>query len=126
MSSQRLLEPQIFPSTGFNLIDHLILIEEETIPNYKPYQFYPVQIGQIFRERYQVVGKIGYSVSFTVWLSRDLVQIMLIISVRMLLDFFKITKPNDEHICLIHQSLGMSLYELKLCACEKVFAKDAL
>lgn len=48
------------------------LIEEESIPSYKAEQFYPVHIGQVFESRYQVVSKLGFGTSSTVWLCRDL------------------------------------------------------
>jgi len=47
-------------------------IEEETLPDYLPEWFYPVQIGEVFASRYQVVGKLGYGTTSTVWLARDL------------------------------------------------------
>ncbi|PGH28266.1 serine/threonine protein kinase [Polytolypa hystricis UAMH7299] len=45
---------------------------------------------------------------------------------RMLLDSFEVTGPHGQHICLVHQPLGMSLYELKIRARGKVFSKDVL
>ncbi|EER39562.1 protein kinase [Histoplasma capsulatum var. duboisii H88] len=48
------------------------LVEEESIPSYKAEQFYPVHIGQVFESRYQVVSKLGFGTSSTVWLCRDL------------------------------------------------------
>lgn len=71
------LEPRAFPSTGFRLIDPSILIEEESIPNYKAQRYYPVRIGQVFNERYQVVGKLGYGSSSTIWLCRDLMYVQV-------------------------------------------------
>ncbi|KAK2759995.1 hypothetical protein FQN54_002731 [Arachnomyces sp. PD_36] len=47
-------------------------IEEEDIPSYRAEQFYPVHIGEIFDSRYQVVSKLGFGTSSTVWLCRDL------------------------------------------------------
>jgi hypothetical protein len=47
-------------------------IEEEIIPDFKPSRYHPVRIGDIFQDRYQIVGKLGYGVSSTVWLARDL------------------------------------------------------
>ncbi|OJD13203.1 hypothetical protein AJ78_06321 [Emergomyces pasteurianus Ep9510] len=148
MSSQQPLEPQIFPSTGFELIDPSVLLEEESIPNYKPQRFYPVRIGQIFNQQYQVVGKLGYGASSIVWLCcHDYVTLKIYINssrtqrelsiykhlekvqsnhagrqcLRFLLDSFEVTGPDGVHICLIHQPLGMSLYELKMRARGKVF-----
>ncbi|EGD85586.1 CMGC/SRPK protein kinase [Trichophyton rubrum D6] len=47
------------------------MIEEETLPTYSPARYYPVRLGQIFQDRYQVVGKVGYGGSSTVWLARE-------------------------------------------------------
>jgi len=46
--------------------------EEERYFNYKAHQYYPVQLGQTFTSRYQVIAKLGYGTASTVWLSRDL------------------------------------------------------
>ncbi|PLB50864.1 kinase-like protein, partial [Aspergillus steynii IBT 23096] len=53
-------------------LDTSLLVEEESIPTYKPELFYPAHIGDVFNHRYQVVGKLGYGSSSTVWLCRDL------------------------------------------------------
>lgn len=53
-------------------IDPTHLVEEETIPGYKANNYYPVTIGQIFRDRYRTIGKLGYGSASTVWLCRDL------------------------------------------------------
>ncbi|RDL42541.1 CMGC protein kinase [Venustampulla echinocandica] len=47
-------------------------IEEETLPHYKPKQYYPVNIGDVYKARYQVAGKLGYGAYSTSWLCRDL------------------------------------------------------
>ncbi|KAM5503253.1 hypothetical protein McaMca56_001178 [Microsporum canis] len=70
MSSQ-LQTPLTFPTSGFELVDTNEKIEEETLPTYNPKKYYPVRLGQIFQDRYQVVGKVGYGVFSTVWLARD-------------------------------------------------------
>jgi hypothetical protein len=64
--------PRIFPSTGFEVIDSSVKIEEETLSFYDPRMFYPVQIGDVFRERYQVVAKLGWGAHSTIWLCHDL------------------------------------------------------
>lgn len=64
--------PRSFPALGWEAIDPSIPIEEESIPTYRPDKFYPVYIGEVFDQRYQVVGKLGYGSSATVWLCRDL------------------------------------------------------
>lgn len=34
--------------------------------------FYPVRIGEVLRERYQVVAKLGWGAHSTIWLCHDL------------------------------------------------------
>ncbi|OJJ42004.1 hypothetical protein ASPZODRAFT_137574 [Penicilliopsis zonata CBS 506.65] len=67
-------EPRVFPCSGWDIIDPSLKIEEESIPSYKSENFYPVRIGEVFNHRYQVLGKLGYGSSATVWLCRDLLD----------------------------------------------------
>lgn len=55
--------PSILPSG--------VLVEEEHIPGYDPKQFYPVNPGDFFHNRYEVLAKVGWGTSSTVWLARD-------------------------------------------------------
>ena len=59
------------PSRNVEKIDPSILVEEETIPGYNAEHYYPVSIGQVFNDRYQTIGKLGYGSASTVWLCRD-------------------------------------------------------
>lgn len=47
-------------------------IEEETLRYYKPEHYYPVKIGDVYKKRYQIAGKIGYGAYSTSWLCHDL------------------------------------------------------
>lgn len=47
-------------------------IEEETLPDYDAEHFYPIHIGDNLNARYSVLGKLGYGITSTVWLCRDL------------------------------------------------------
>ncbi|KAK9440303.1 serine threonine protein kinase, CMGC group [Metarhizium brunneum] len=47
-------------------------IEEELFPDYLASRYYPVRVGEILKNRYQIVGKLGFGASSTVWLARDL------------------------------------------------------
>lgn len=47
-------------TTRFDTIDVAQKVEEETLSWYSPEDFYPVKIGETFKSRYQVVGKLGY------------------------------------------------------------------
>lgn len=64
-------KPLVFPKEGIVSIAAGEKIEEETIPEYVATRYYPVRIGQIFPNRYQVVGKLGFGATSTVWLARD-------------------------------------------------------
>ncbi|KAI7345746.1 hypothetical protein KC354_g14585 [Hortaea werneckii] len=46
-------------------------VEEETVPNYDSSRYYPVQIRDIFQDRYEVLGKLGYGTTSTTWFCRD-------------------------------------------------------
>ncbi|KAF2671770.1 CMGC protein kinase [Microthyrium microscopicum] len=70
---KRPLTPLQFPATGFQLINDHEIIEEEQFEEFKAGRYYPVNIGDIFHTRYQVVGKLGFGLTSTVWLARDLV-----------------------------------------------------
>ncbi|KAF2848890.1 kinase-like protein [Plenodomus tracheiphilus IPT5] len=68
----RAWKPIVFPSGSVVPILGDTKIEEETLPDYVASRYYPVHIGEIFIDRYQVVGKLGFGVTSTVWLARDL------------------------------------------------------
>lgn len=72
-SPTKRLAPRSFPTSGFKVIDHSELFQEEALLGHKAELYYPVNIGEVFNERYQVMGKLGYGVTSTVWLARDLV-----------------------------------------------------
>jgi serine/threonine-protein kinase SRPK3 len=47
-------------------------IEEETQPKYDANKFYPAKLGEILNDRYKIVAKLGYGMTATVWLAKDL------------------------------------------------------
>lgn len=65
-------QAKVFPSTGFGLIETKEPIQEEDLPGYRADLYYPVQIGEILRGRYQITAKLGFGTGSTVWLCRDL------------------------------------------------------
>lgn len=106
--------------------------------------YYPVEIGEIFVDRYQVVKKLGWGHFSTVWLCWDMVQgqfvalkvvksaqtftetaldeIKLLKCVRdsdprdpqresivQLIDDFRVTGVNGEHVCMVLEVLGHQL-----------------
>lgn len=64
--------PLRFPTTGFDLIGDAQALEEEQLDGFKKGIYYPVNIGDVFASKYQVLGKLGYGVTSTVWLARNL------------------------------------------------------
>uniref|UniRef100_A0AAX7V092 non-specific serine/threonine protein kinase n=1 Tax=Astatotilapia calliptera TaxID=8154 RepID=A0AAX7V092_ASTCA len=106
--------------------------------------YYPVEIGDIFVDRYQVVKKLGWGHFSTVWLCWDMVkgqfvalkvvksaqtftetaldEIKLLKCVRdsdpkdpkrdsivQLIDDFRVTGVNGEHVCMVLEVLGHQL-----------------
>lgn len=55
--------PRILPSN--------VPVEEEGAPEYDPKHFCPVNPRDLFHNRYEMVAKIGWGRSSTVWLARD-------------------------------------------------------
>ncbi|KAK2865345.1 hypothetical protein FQN49_003671 [Arthroderma sp. PD_2] len=143
-----------FPTTGFVKLDLSEKIEEEGLPNYVADNFYPVYIGEVFASRYQVVSKLGFGMSSTVWLCRDLQNhefytlkvcgrgqrpdCELAVSqhlrnsedhfgkklVRLVLDSFDVAGPHGNHTCLIYQPLGMSFTEFQNMSPNNMLPKD--
>lgn len=72
-SSQWTCTPKVFPTSGFEVLDQSMKLDEETLPIYQPEKYYSVDQGQILNDRYQILAKIGYGVTSTVWLTKDLV-----------------------------------------------------
>lgn len=50
-------------------------MEEKTMFGYNPDNYYPVKQGEILNNRYQIIGKIGYGTTSTVWLAKDLTYV---------------------------------------------------
>lgn len=68
----RTWKPLTFANQNFPRIPQDEKIEEELLPDYIASRYYPVYIGEILKDRYQIVGKLGFGASSTVWLARDL------------------------------------------------------
>lgn len=105
---RRSWKPLDFSSSNFIRINTAQKIEEETIPDYIAPRYYPVRLGEVFQDRYQIVGKLGYGTTSTVWLARDLRSVG---SAR--------ERPVEDDICFIftnmeHASSGRRHVTLKL------------
>ncbi|KAJ5519728.1 hypothetical protein N7463_000181 [Penicillium fimorum] len=65
-------KPLSFPTEGFPVIELEQPAEEEQLFDYSAYRYYPVYIGEVFQDRYQVRSKLGWGSCSTTWLARDL------------------------------------------------------
>ncbi|KAE8141341.1 kinase-like domain-containing protein [Aspergillus pseudotamarii] len=68
----RTWKPLNFSNANFGRISPSQTIEEEALPDYIPARYYPTRIGEVIKDRYQVIGKLGYGATSTVWLARDM------------------------------------------------------
>jgi len=69
--------PRAFPTTGFTIIPVSETVEEECWFYYTPQSFYPVRIGDVLHSKYQVLYKLGYGTTSTIWMCRDLRSVYL-------------------------------------------------
>ncbi|KAI1063423.1 hypothetical protein LB506_012808 [Fusarium annulatum] len=115
--------PRKYPSSGFEIIDSSVLVEEERLPFYRREDYYPMRIGHVIHVRYQVVAKLGYGTSSTVWLSRDLRDALRLCRehVRKVGDTYKLSGPYGEHEVFVMPPLGMSLRTLQELQQDNVF-----
>ncbi|EER39645.1 protein kinase [Histoplasma capsulatum var. duboisii H88] len=122
MASTSHSPPRRFPSSGFVALDPKLKVEEEELPSYVPGDFYPVTIGEVFVERYQVVAKLGFvctshnrqnnEIAICNHLKASNIEHPGTPFVRMILDSFNIMgSTGNQHQCLLYQPLGMSYTE---------------
>ncbi|CAG8973431.1 hypothetical protein HYALB_00006457 [Hymenoscyphus albidus] len=91
--------PRVYPIVKFPLISTSEKVEEE---NFGIERYYPTRIGEVLSSRYQVVGKLGFGNSSTVWLARDL-QAHRHVAVKI---FTNDSKDTDEIAIYKHLSRG--------------------
>ncbi|KAF4166633.1 hypothetical protein CNMCM6936_006340 [Aspergillus lentulus] len=70
--------PIWLPTSGFDTVSPSKILDEERFDEFKKGQFYPVNIGDVFGAKYQIIGKLGFGVTSTVWLARDLEYAVLV------------------------------------------------
>lgn len=61
-----------FPTSGFEIVDDSEALDEERFSWFSTETWYPVHIGEVFQDQYQVITKMGYGTASTSWLCRDL------------------------------------------------------
>ncbi|KAI8725372.1 Protein kinase domain-containing protein [Fusarium sp. LHS14.1] len=121
-------KPLTFSNPNFTQIPLHQQVEEEHLPDYIASRYYPVRIGEVLRDRYQIVGKLGFGTTSTVWLARDLegrqhVALKLFVNSKSMgkhLDhevsiYKRISKFSSKHPghgchrCLVHPPLNESM-----------------
>lgn len=65
-------KPLTFPRTGYELVTGPEAFEEEQLSEFGAGLYFPVNIGDVYASKYQVVGKLGFGSTSTVWLARRL------------------------------------------------------
>lgn len=102
----------------FERTDPSLLVEEETIRGYTAERYYPVQIQQVFDDRYKINGKLGYGSAFTVWLCWDLshLQQPKYVALKVYVNSSKVHRelPIYEHIHSLQSQHEESKYVRKL------------
>ncbi|TCD61176.1 hypothetical protein EIP91_008820 [Steccherinum ochraceum] len=71
MRPWRTVKPYVF-TEPVPIIDSVEPMEEERMTTYKMGLYYPVRIGEVLNQRYQVMQKMGFGANSTVWLCHDL------------------------------------------------------
>ncbi|KAF1841371.1 kinase domain-containing protein [Cucurbitaria berberidis CBS 394.84] len=131
--------PQLrFPSAGFDIVGDGKLLEEEQLDEFRKGVYYPVNIGDVFASKYQVVGKLGFGVSSTVCrhayatlkvftrekgMHEEEYNIYQILGkgnashpgyghVRTALDIFTIPRQGGDHRCLVQKPMWDSFRDL--------------
>ncbi|KAF4438882.1 hypothetical protein F53441_12703 [Fusarium austroafricanum] len=95
------LRPRQFPSSVFEVIGLSQRVEEERLPFYKREDYYPMRIGEVIANRYQIVAKLGYGT-----------------------DSFKLKGPNGEHDVFVMTPLGMGLRTLQEMQKDDIFQQS--
>ena len=60
-----------FSNSNFKTLPSDQKIEEEAHDTVSKSRYYPVRIGDVIKDKYQVVGKLGYGLGSTVWLANE-------------------------------------------------------
>ena len=60
-----------FSNSNFKIFPADEKVEEETHEAIPKNRYYPVHIGEVIQNKYQVLGKLGYGFGSTVWLAND-------------------------------------------------------
>ncbi|KAK3679290.1 hypothetical protein LTR78_000851 [Recurvomyces mirabilis] len=114
-------------STRGEILDSSFLVEEAMVRGYKAEHYYPVRIGDVFQERYKIVGKLGYGSASTVWLCRDTQASEAFVALKVYINSSKWHRelPIYEHINSLGSILpGLVHMESTSASCMKPWVKN--
>lgn len=90
------LSPMIAPR-----LDTHRRFEEENTPYYDPTRFYPAKLDSVLNGRYQLVTKVGYGTSSTIWLARELNQFVSLRSYGLVVtDLIRWRWSRDKYVAI--------------------------
>ncbi|CAI7627955.1 unnamed protein product [Penicillium glandicola] len=121
-------KPRSFPTKGFPIIEADQPAEEEQLFDYSAYRYYPVYIGEIFQDRYQVYihnsvfhRELPFYQHIAPRMSSDHAGRE---NIRRFLDSFTVTGPDGRHIVLVQEPACISLFDLKERMPEDRFSEE--
>ncbi|KAG6354308.1 hypothetical protein INS49_004913 [Diaporthe citri] len=150
LSRRTPLVPLQFPASGFEVVPESEILEEEQFEeSSNARQYYPVKIGDIYARKYQILGKLGFGTTSTVWLARHLQEEFQIYDqirrvgnpshpgyphVRTASDMFMLPSPYVEaggsvvveHHCLVQEPMWDSWKDLLTRNPAERFTEDLL
>ncbi|KAL4914955.1 kinase-like domain-containing protein [Aspergillus aurantiobrunneus] len=138
--------PMCFPTSGFETVHPSEVLDEERFEQFKQGQYYPANIGKVISSKYQVIGKLGFGTTSTVWLARDLEGHQYVTlkiytrdednqedpqhpgyaHIRKALDIFMIPRSSGYHPCLVQKPMWESFRDLLYRNPNHRFTEDLL
>ncbi|KAJ6185341.1 hypothetical protein N7519_006642 [Penicillium mononematosum] len=132
-SSQWTSNPRVFPVFDLGLLDSSVKTEEELAMGYEPNEIYtyPAEHEEILNDRYQILQKIGYGPTATIWYAVDFMEPRMVVlkiyvvdhmlktygrihppklyqeskcPLHEVRDRFGIKGPRGPHICVVHEA----------------------
>ncbi|KAL2859893.1 kinase-like domain-containing protein [Aspergillus lucknowensis] len=121
-SAMRPWKPLDFSNSNFGRISASQTLEEETLPDHVASRYYPTRIGEVIRDRYQIIfikaASMGQGIDSELKMYQRMSGAMSGATnhpgrnaIRSFSDWFLIDGPEDKHQCLVHPPLFESVWE---------------
>ncbi|KAL9000350.1 MAG: hypothetical protein Q9169_001067 [Polycauliona sp. 2 TL-2023] len=99
-----------FTNPNFKTLPPDQVIEEEAHDAISQKRYYPVRIGDVINEKYQILGKLGFGVGSTVWLAKELRAWNILLGIEDNSIFQKFIEAEKEHPSPRKESQGYTIY----------------